>query len=91
MLEAQPDFDPHSLKHEGAETQRSAHVNDPYVHQEYPKVVYKAEGETRIVNDDDELQKATADGFSETPGAIVAVEPVPVIEPTHVVIDEARE
>lgn len=87
MLEAQPDFDPHDLKHEGAKTQRSAHVNEPYVFQQFPQLVHK-DGDIITVNNQEELDKALADGYTEEP-VIVAEEPVSALEPTHVVIDNA--
>lgn len=65
------DFDPHGLKHDGSRSPRSAHVNEPYVHREFPKVLHKVAGEdhlTATVEDEESFDKAIADGWSETRG-----------------------
>lgn len=66
MLDAQPDFDPHNLKHEGELTPRSAHVNEPYTHQEYPKVLYKTVDGKQVsatVDSKEAEDAAQGDGF----------------------------
>jgi hypothetical protein len=68
MLEPQPDFDPHDLKQQGAKTQKSAHVNEPYEHQEFPKVLYRtSDGQKQsiVVHSQEESDKATGAGFGE--------------------------
>ncbi len=93
MLEAQPDFDPHDLKHEGAKTQRSAHVNDPYTYQEFPKLLYrhgKDGTEHLTVHSAESRDKAKGDGWSEE---ALAKHPEPAAgpEPVHVVIVEEKK
>lgn len=68
MFEAIPEFDPHGLKHAGENTRKSSHVNDPYVFQKFPLVLYKGEEETCTVKDDAEFEAAIAQGFSESKG-----------------------
>lgn len=58
-------FDPYGFKSQGANSAKHAFDAVPYAHQEFPKVVYK-DGGTLTVTDKDQLDKALADGFSET-------------------------
>lgn len=66
MLEAHPDFDPHDLKHEGTKSATSTHVNEPYVFEKFPLVLYKGEDKTtRTVKDEAEYEAAKGEGFAE--------------------------
>ena len=89
MLEANPDFDPHGLKQAGENSPKSAHVNEPYVFQEFPKLMYRRghEGTEHLtVHSAESRDKALADGWSEE-AAATTVEPDSVVEPVHVVVD----
>jgi hypothetical protein len=58
--------DPHNIKHPGEQTVRHQPVNAPYFFQKFPLVVYKAAPDiTKTVANEDDLQKALADGFLE--------------------------
>ena len=65
-------FDPHGLKN--PHTPTTSHVNAPYVHQEFPKVVYKGE-DTLTVQNKAEYDKAKTEGFTDT----LVVPPAPVV------------
>jgi hypothetical protein len=65
MIEPQPQFDPHGLKGQGANSLKSSHVNEPYQHQEFPATVYRTP-DTKVVHNAAELAAAIADGWRET-------------------------
>jgi hypothetical protein len=61
--------DPYGFKTQGAASVKTLHVNEPYEHQEFPKVLYKTtdtETLSTTVGDQDQYDKAKSDGFSET-------------------------
>jgi hypothetical protein len=90
-LNPEPHFDPHGLKDQGANSAKHAFVNDPYVHQEFPKVLYKTVDGKQVsatVLNEDGLDKAKAEGFG------VSAEPTPAVAPgpavfSHTVYSDA--
>lgn len=64
VRQAHADHDPHGFKNQGANSPKHAHVNAPYAHEEFPKLVYKG-NHTKTVNDVTDLQDALEGGFSE--------------------------
>lgn len=80
--------DPYGFKAKGENGIKSLHVNEPYVYQEFPQIVYK-DGAVLTVNDQDALDKALTDGYGKEPVADASVVTgAPIVEPVHVVIDE---
>lgn len=75
--------DPYGFKTQGEASAKHAFVNEPYSHQEYPKVLYH-DGKQLIVTDQDAFDKATSEGFTETPSAPAADAP-PVVVDTQIV------
>ncbi len=70
------ELDPHGLKGKGDTSAKHLHVNEPYVHQEFPRVVYKVTEaavndkiektvESKIVKNAAELEAAEKAGFSK--------------------------
>lgn len=79
LAKAHAEHDPHDFKSQGANSPKG-HVNAPYSFEQFPQVVYK-DKDTRTVASADELEKALADGWSETPGTPEAPPAAPDVPP----------
>jgi hypothetical protein len=68
ISKAHIEHDPHGFKAAAAPNLRklSGHVNQPYEHQEFPRVLYREQG-SKTVGSESELEAALADGWLKNP------------------------